>query len=257
MTTMTSNSSNNKLANVLINTGFSGNQAVVYIASLKLGPATIWDISQASGVKRTTCYIVMNELIAKGYASFTMSRKHSIYSVAGPNDLFLDLLNKQAALKWAIPELNALASQSSIKPAIRMFEGREGMEQAYQIPLSMPEGSEILIYGNPEIYTNYPEMVAEYVQNRVKRNIKVRTIIPDIPLGYKVTRNDTKILRQTRVLPREKFDQKTEVNILSDKILYLAHSDKKPFATVIESPVLAQEERNRFELLWTLAKPIR
>lgn len=246
-----------RLAKILAGIGFSNNQALVYIASLRLGPATIWDIAQASGVKRTTCYVVMNELTSRGYASFTKSRKHTIYSVIRPEDLFHDLLNKEAAMKWAIPELNALASRSPIKPTIRMFEGKDGVEQAYQTPLSMPEGSEILIYGNPEVYSNYPEMVDEYVRNRVKRGIKVRTIIPDIPLGYEVTKNDTEILRQTKVLPKEKYNQKTEVNILSDKILYLAHSDKKPFATIIDSPALAKEERDRFELLWNLAKPIR
>lgn len=245
-----------KLADRLTGVGFSLNQALVYMANLSLGPASVWDIAQTSGVKRTTCYVVMNELITKGYASFTKDRKHSIYSVISPNDLFTNFLDKQGALKWAVPELNALASKSSVKPSIRMFEGVEGVWQAYHITLSMPAGSEILIYGNPEVFVNHPEMVEKYVRDRVQKNIHVRTIITDTPLGHQVTKNDDKSLRLTRILPKDKFDQKTEVNILPDKILYLAHSDKKPFATVIESPVLAKEEKNRFELLWNIAKPI-
>lgn len=249
--------SDNKLANSLIGVGFSLNQALVYMANLKLGPASIWDIANASEVKRTTCYVVMNELIVKGYASFTKTSKHSIYSVISPNDLFTNLLDRQEMMRWAVPELNALASHSAVKPLIRMFEGEEGVEQAYQISLSMPSGSEILIYGNPEVYVNYPKMVEKYVRNRVQKNIRVRTIIPDLPIGHTITKDDAKILRQTRILPKDKFDQKTELNILTDKILYLAHSDKKPFATVIESPVLAKEEKSRFELLWNIAKPIQ
>lgn len=245
-----------KLSNILVEIGFSVNEALVYMANLSLGPASIWDISKLSGVKRTTCYLVMNDLITAGYASFSQDTKHLTYAVISPNDLFLNHLNRQAALKWAMPELNAMASKSIAKPSTRMFEGVEGVQQAYQITLAMPEGSEILIYGNPEVYINYPKMVEQYVRHRVEKMISVRTIIPDVVVGKEVTRDDERILRVTRVLPKDKFNQRTEVNILPDRIIYIAHSEKIPFATVIESAPLAMEERNRFELLWELARPI-
>lgn len=246
--------SNLKLLNLLTQSGLTANQARVYLANLKLGQSSVWDIAEESGVKRTTCYVVLKELQRKGLGSSTKDSKRALYSVAGPTELYINLTKRQEAMKSALAELNALASQSPAKPLVRMFEGVEGMIQAYRSTLNLPEGSEILIYGNPEVYANYPDLVRDYVPERVKKRIRVRTIVPDTKLAYDVTRDDEKILRQTRVLPQSKFDQRTEVNILPNSIYYFAHSEKRPFATVLESPTLAREEKSRFELLWQISK---
>ena len=42
--------------------------------------------------------------------------------------------------------------------------------------------------------------------------------------------------------------------IFGDTLAYLAHSEKEPFATVIESSTLANGEKQLFEMLWELAK---
>ncbi len=244
------------LTKILTDVGFSENQALVYLACLKLGTASIWDISIVSGVKRTTCYVVMGDLIAKGVASVSEKTKKSLYTVISPNDLFFNLKIKQNKLIESMHELNALTSRTHSKPRVRMFEGVGGVEQAYKLSLNLPEGGEILIYGTPEIYVNYKNMVAEYLKLRVAKNIKVRAIIADTELGREVTKNDASILRETRVLPRDIYDQNTEINILPDSIIYVAHSEDEPFATVIENSTLAREEKNRFEILWNLAKTI-
>lgn len=244
------------LTRIITNSGLSENQALVYIACLTIGTSSIWDISLASGVKRTTCYVVMNDLISKGLASMSETNKKAMYSVISPDELFYNLKIKQNQLAESLSELNALTSKSVSKPRIRMFEGVEGIEQAYKLTLFLKENDEILIYGTPEVYIKYQEMIKEYVKLRVTKKIKVRAIIPDIALGKEVTKDDEKILRQTRSLPKKIFNQQTEVNILPNSIIYIAHSENQPFATVIENRTLAQEEKNRFEILWEKAKDI-
>lgn len=242
------------LVRVLTNVGLSENQACVYLACLKLGTASIWDISLISGVKRTTCYVVMGDLISRGLASTSEDSKKSLYSVVTPNELFFNLKIKQNQLAESMGELNALTSKSHARPHVRMFEGASGVEQAYKLTLNLPEGEEILIYGTPTIYLNYQEMINEYVKQRVEGKIKVRALIADTPLGREVIEEDEKILRKVRLFSKEIFDQQTEINILPDSIIYIAHSEEEPFATVIENSTLAREEKNRFELLWNIAK---
>lgn len=244
----------NHLVKILTDIGFSDNQANVYLACLKLGTASIWDISLVSGVKRTTCYVVMKELISDGVASVSEKTKTALYTVISPNDLFFNLKLKQSKLMESMHELNALQSKAHSKPHVRMFEGVGGVEQAYKLTLNLPEDSEILIYGTPEVYVNYQNLVNDYVKLRVSKKIKVRAIIPDTAFGREVIREDEKILRQTRLISKEIFDQQTEINILPDSIIYIAHSENEPFATVIENSTLAREEKNRFEMLWNLAK---
>jgi hypothetical protein len=198
----------------------------------------------------------MGDLITKGVASVSEKTKKSLYAVISPNDLFFNLKIRQNKLIESMHELNALTSKAHSKPRVRMFEGVGGVEQAYKLSLNLPEGGEILIYGTPKIYVNYKNMVAEYLKLRVGKNIKVRAIIADTELGREVTKNDAEILRQTRFLPKDIYDQNTEINILPDSIIYVAHSEDEPFATVIENSTLAREEKNRFEILWNLAKTI-
>jgi sugar-specific transcriptional regulator TrmB len=227
---------------------------MVYLACLKLGSASIWDISETSGVKRTTCYVVMDDLISKGMASLSRDKKRTVYDVITPNELFFNIKNKQNQFAESISELNALSSQIRSKPNIRMFEGIEGVKQAYDITLSLTEGSEFIVYGTPDVFYNYTDMMQKYLKNRLDRKIRVRAISPDKENLGEITKNNEKELRQTRVLPQNIFDQRTEVCILPDKIIYIAHSEEKPFATVIENLTLATEEKNRFEILWSIAK---
>lgn len=242
------------LVRVLTNIGLSTNQAMVYLACLKLGSASIWDISEVSGVKRTTCYVVMDDLISKGIASLSRNKKRTIYSVISPNELFFNIKNKQNQFAESLSELNALSNKTQSKPNIRMFEGLEGVKQAYDITLSLPEGSEFIVYGTPDVFYNYTDMMQKYLKNRVEKKIRVRAISPDKESLEAIIKNNEKELRQIRVLPQNIFDQHTEVCILPDKIIYIAHSEEKPFATVIENLTLSREEKNRFELLWNIAK---
>lgn len=254
MTTIRDPQISEYLVRIMANIGLSDNQALVYLACLKLGTASIWDIALVSGVKRTTCYVVMNDLISRGMASVSDTGKKALYSVITPNELFFNLKRKQNQLSEAMEELNALSSKAVARPHVRMFEGVGGIEQAYNLTLNLREGEEILIYGTPEVYIKYEAMIKVYVKNRVSKGIKVRAIIADTELGREVIKNDEKILREVRFMPPNVFNQQTEVNILPDSIVYIAHSESEPFATVIESQTLAREERSRFELLWDIAK---
>ena len=242
------------LIRVLTNTGLSENQACVYLACLKLGNASVWDISETSGVKRTTCYVVMKYLVSKGIASVSGDNKRAIYSVISPNEFIFSFKNKQNQLTESVSELNALISKTHSRPHVRMFEGIDGIERAYKLTLNALEDSEILIYGNPNVVISYQNMIDDYLRQRVLKKIKVRVILPDIPLAQEIMKKDEEQLRQTRLLPKNTFDQQTEMNILPDSIIYIAHSENRPFATVVESPTLAKEEKGRFEILWNIAK---
>jgi hypothetical protein len=60
--------------------------------------------------------------------------------------------------------------------------------------------------------------------------------------------------RNLRFLPLDKFNPKTQVNIFGNTVAYIAHGEQEPFATVIESASLAHDEKQKFELLWQMAK---
>lgn len=243
-----------ELITALKGVGLSKNEAAVYLANLELGPCSIWDLSKKSGIKRPTCYVILDDLILRGYASSTNDGKRTIYSVVSPKQLLRTAERRYESLQASITQLDALASKSPSKPIVRHYEGIQGVIEAYNLSLDQPKGGEILIYGTAEFKVSYGDFIPKYIENRTKKNLSVRAILPENAYNREILDTDEKYLRQTRFFPVDKFGQQTEINIFLDTIVYIAHSETEPFATVIENATLAQEEKQRFNLLWELAK---
>jgi len=241
---------------VLRGVGFSENEALVYLANLKMGSSSIWDIAKESGVKRPTCYVVLDELVFRGVASKTEGGKAALYSVISPKQLLQRVETRQERFTKKIGELQAIASMSPQKPAVRLFEGIEGVKEAYNLSLDQAKGSELLIYGTSKVLDVeiLGEFIAEYLKRRTAKQITVRAILPDTPENRTVTARDTKELRKTRFLPADKFNSNLELNVFSDTLVYIVHSELEPFATVIENGSIAQVQKEQFEYLWQAAK---
>lgn len=234
--------------------GFSNNEALVYLAALELGPSTVWDIAKKSGVKRPTCYILLEELALKGHATSVNDGKRTIYSVSSPKQLLRAVERRHDRFLASFNQLEGIASKSPSKPIVRLFEGISGVMEAYNLSLDQPKGSEILIYGTAQVQISYSDFINDYLKNRVKRNITARALLPDNELNRQVVATDKAQLRETRFLDQTKFDPHTEINVFGDTIVYIAHSEQEPFATVIESLSLADVEKQRFNLIWELGK---
>jgi sugar-specific transcriptional regulator TrmB len=233
--------------------GFSTNEALVYLATLELGQASIWEIAKKSGIKRPTCYVLLEELAFRGFASSANDGKRVIYSVSSPKQLLQAVERRQERFIKSLAQLEGVASKSPQKPTVRLYEGVSGVMEAYNLSLEQPKGNEILIYGTAQVQISYGEFIAEYLKKRVKKGISARALLPDKELSRQVMLKDKAELRQTRFLPENKFDPTTEINVFGESITYIAHSEKEPFGTVIESSSLARLEKQRFELLWDLA----
>lgn len=233
--------------------GFSKNEALVYLATLELGPSTVWDISKKSGIKRPTCYVLLEELAFKGHATSVNDGKRTIYSVSSPKQLLRAVERRHDRFTSTINQLEGIASKSPQKPTVRLFEGVAGVTESYNLSLEQPRGSEILIYGTAQIRITYSDFINDYLKKRVEKGISARALLPDNELSREVLLHDKVEMRQCRFLPQDKFDPNTEINVYGDVIHYIAHSEKEPFATMIENPSLAKLEKQRFDLLWGLA----
>lgn len=234
--------------------GFSKNEALVYLAVLELGPSSIWDIAKKSNIKRPTCYVLLEELTYRGYASSTNDGKRTIYTVISPKQLQRSIERRHTKFSSSISQLEAIATRSPYKPVIRLYEGVEGVMGVYNLSLNEPKGSEILTYGTATVGITYGNFIAEYLTHRTEKGIMVRAILPDNEINRQASLSDKQELRQTRFLPEDVYNQTTEINIFGDKIAYIAHSEKQPFATLVENPTLAREEQQRFEIIWKVAR---
>lgn len=233
--------------------GLTEKEAKVYLANLELGPAKIPDISKKSKIKRTTVYVILESLMQKGLASFYQSKATKKFIAEEPERLALLLQEKQDALKQIMPQLQALLKTKKEKqPEVRFYQDKQGcltiLEQALETA-----GSEILYLGS--VKDIYQIVTREYDYNhfiptRLKNKIKFKALVFKDKDGLDLQKQEKKFLREIKFLPQEYFFESSQF-IFQDKIALIS-SEKELIGIVIQSENLAQMERQKFELLWSL-----
>lgn len=76
-----------KIVTLLIKFGFTPAQAKLYYAGLKLGPELMARLAKFAGVRRTTAYYLMNELIRRRFFVARRIGKRIYYTAASPRQL--------------------------------------------------------------------------------------------------------------------------------------------------------------------------
>lgn len=249
---MTTANEHQNLIDMLQSIGLREEEAKVYLASLELGPSSVWNIYLKCGIKRPTCYVILDELVSRGLASKTSDQKKTMYSVASPTEIAREFDRKREHFERNLSQFEALSSKASDKPVVRLYEGVEGVEQAYNLSLSEPEGTEILTYSNALVISKYSNLFERYIPERIKKNISVKLLLSNTVENQKYLTVDESELRETRFLPQNQFDPRCEMEIYNNKIVSIAHSETSPFATVIESASMAYDEKQKFMMLWHL-----
>ena len=244
----------------LIELGFSDKEASVYLALLELGPATTSEISRVAKINRTTGYDILESLVNDGLVNPLGDAKIQKYAAENPDKVIVFLENKikqsQEKLKMAynlIPELLSVFNEKE-KPKIKFYEGVERVKEAFNDTLSAE--IEIVGYavGTDAFIAVGEEYLRDYFKRRVAKNISVRVIAPDDPDTLKVIARDKEEMRESYVVPRDKFYFTTETNIYNDKVLIVSWKEK--FAVMIESKEIADAQKKVFELAWLGAKSI-
>jgi HTH-type transcriptional regulator, sugar sensing transcriptional regulator len=241
---------NTDLITLLMNVGLNVNQALVYLAVLELGPSAVADIAKKSGLKRPTCYLLLEELEAQGYATRITDSKHTMYSVIPPKQLLQLVEQRYRHFANTVDQLEALAKQSPNKPIIRFFEGEAGLIEAYLFALDHAKGDELLIYGSPYLDLHFPTARATGLARHHDKNISLSLLWPDSDITLPPLEDD---LTAYRFLPSAAFNPVIEVIIAGDVVTHIAPSQTYPYATAIENLTLAKEEKQRFNLLWGIA----
>ena len=246
--------------NQLINLGFGNKEASVYLALLELGPSTTAEISSRAGINRTTGYDILESLIKDGLVTPLGETKIQKFVAENPDKVIVFLEKKikqeENRLKKAynlLPELFSIYNTEE-KPKVKYYEGVNKIKEAFEDTLTAE--NEILGYavGTDAFGAVGEEYLRDYFKRRVLKNIKVRVIAPDDPDTLKVIANDKEELRESLVVPRDKFYFTTETNIYNNKIITVSWKEK--FAVIIESKEMADAQKKIFELAWIGAKQI-
>ncbi|MDA3814838.1 MAG: hypothetical protein PF549_00545 [Patescibacteria group bacterium] len=240
---------NEKLLKILSSLGIDEKQSLVYIACLELGSATVQELSQKSGIKRTSIYNFLEEMKQKGLLLEIEKSNKTVLVPENPEILAEKAENNLKQIKTALPELMGFFNLPSDKPKVRYYQGETGMKQVYLDLLNEKK----TVYG----FSDYEKMFESMKDfnpwtipdERAQRNIEFYCIAKDGPRGKEVKARDTKDLRKTKLVENLEFE--TEINIYGNKVSML--SFKRPFACVIvEDQAIAQTMKSIWQNWWNL-----
>ena len=246
----------------LLKLGLSDKEAKVYLATLELGEDTVQNISEKSGVNRATTYVILEKLMQLGLASTVERGKKTVFIAENPTEL-VNILEEQKReievkknnLDEAMTGLQAIYNHSKSKPAVRYFEGADGLEalDRYGHGQFTPGTEYLGMIPIDTVESQFPVRRSKAVSERVKLGIKSRVIYTN--KEEKPDFTNEKELREAVYLPREEFPINASITLYPDwGIKFFNYDVTNYFGVLIESPILAKNMKYLFELAWEGAK---
>ncbi len=241
----------------LIAGGLSENEAKIYLALLELGKGTVSEITRKANLNRTTGYDVLDGLVAKNLASVSGKEPKQEYVAESPDNLkilleaeFNEKKNSLKELTSAIPELKSLHNVRG-RPKVRFYEGVSGLIEVYEDTLSSHET--IRAYATvDDMHRTLPNYFPEYYHRRAGRGIAIKAIIPKTPIGEERATHNKEEMRETALIPPDKYYFSPEINIYDDKVMIASHREK--LGIIIQSAEIADAMKIIHDLAWQEAK---
>lgn len=249
-----------EINSVLKKTGLNDKEVRVYLTALELGPSTVLTLSKKSGVKRSSIYNFLDEMINRGFMIYSISGKKTLYSAVEPEGLMKIIEKQKEMISSIIPELSLLSKKGGgARPKIRVYEGIEGIKQVYEDTLNQPEGSEFVAF--TPVVSAYDTLSVtfanEYIHRRSKvKKISVRVIVGEDEKAKDYIKKNKEQLRETVSVPGNLLNIENEINIYQDKVAIVSFGDEK-IGIIIESKKIADAQRAIFNTLWTAMKVLK
>lgn len=173
-----------EIKQVLQQFGLNGKKADVYLSALELGSSSVIEIAKKAGIKRTTCYDILLDLIQEGLISETPKGKKRFFVGEDPEKIQRNLKNKERLFAEILPQLQSINNVRGSKPKIRFYEGKEGLKEVYEDTLKYK--MEIMGFASDDIMKVLGmEWAQGYLRKRKEKGIWAKAIVPGTELLQK------------------------------------------------------------------------
>ncbi|EKE21162.1 MAG: Transcriptional regulator, TrmB [uncultured bacterium] len=235
--------------NTLIGIGFTEKEAQIYLALLSFRRATAYLVHQKSGLKKATAYVILEELVKKGFVLKIPQNRKSFYIAKSPTECIKIFQEKLNEAKDMLPELLAIQKKDEEKVSVSYFEGIEGIKEVYNDTLKYP--GEFVAFGSEDVVSSLGyDWMNDFIKNRVKKNIQVRVIVPTTKyFKENLILKDKQELRTIKFIDQKKYPFSIEIDIYGESKVSLI-SGKEAMGAIIESTEVHNTMKLIFEILW-------
>ena len=244
-----------ELEQTLRELGLKDKKATVYLTVLKIGSGTVTEIAASSGIKRPTCYDILEDLINRGLINQIYKGSKRFFSAEDPQVFLTNHRKQEEKISEALPHLEAYYNRLSGKPKVRLYEGVEGIQKAEMEILDSTQ-CEYYYFGSLKSIDSIvgAEFLEDHVKERVKRGIwsnalRIKALEVDLPFMA----SDDKYFRRVRYLPYPVFGEIVTMTI-SDRKVFITSSKEECYSMVIESSELVNLMKTVWHSCWMGAK---
>ena len=242
--------------------GLNEKEAKVYLALLQLGRATAYTVATRSGIKKATTYLILGQLIEKGFAlSAPRVRKQQFIAIP-PRKCMESAREKIENIEKALPELEALEKKKEEKTSVAYFEGLGGVKEAYNRLIkhmrkkNPGERNFVAFYAktvDPEsdiekYFTQLNESLGKY---GIKRRA-ITTYNEAIAQKYLTAIAREKYNLEVKALPEEKYSSHISIEIFDNFVQIISQRNLQ--TVLIEDADIASAQKQIFELMWELVE---
>lgn len=234
----------------LLDFGLDQKESRLYLALLELGEASVLQIAQKSGLRRTSVYHLLDSLKGRGLVGTITKQRKRHYFAQNPKKLESELEEKKITLKKMMPELMSLANLIDRKPKIQYFEGIGGIKSVLDNELNS-NSTEFFGWCTE----NYQEVLGEdyfvnyFIPKRKEKKIFFRYIYP-ITEHFKFLQTlEVKNFWKVKLMDFSEFNVETDIVLYGKtKISLISYTEK--IAMIIESPRIFNTLKAIFEAQW-------
>ena len=240
--------------------GLDKNKGNVYLALLQLGKGTAQDIAKKAGLPRTTAYEILQHLVEVGVIGVQIKKLGRVYLAQSPEKLYNILEKRQKSLSSIMMELSSLYHTSGMKPRVKLFEGKDGVREAWEDTIKIPNKTYCEIGSIVDLYNDREnDYMKDYVQRRAIAKVKLRALRcagPDQQFDEKNDIWPTSLseIREVRYA-RLGFDLPLSLMIYDNNKVAIIDTQNENFGMIIESADFNLTFQNLFETIWQVAKP--
>ena len=251
--------------------GLNHNEARIYLALLELGQGTVTQTSQKAQMNRTTGYDVLERIALYGLANRTISegeKNKRVYIAEPPSRLKQFLENKKHAVEQRmrdipeiLPDLQSLY-KTELKPAIKFFEGRQGIKNIYWHTLE----TKSTIYSILDLSQYLPEFDQfgqDYVKERTKRKIKEQVLVlknkKALEWYERAYQHRARLQKYTEyrwLTQKFALSPTAEVNIYDDIVMGVLFKPGENMAFEIHNASFANSLKIIFKMAWGQAEKV-
>jgi len=244
----------------LQNLGLTAQQAKVYLSCLQLGRDTVLNIAKHADLKRPTVYLMLDDLAKKGLVTLTKKTNTTLYKAEEPSRLLSQVKMQEEIAKSIIPSLKAIYNIDPSKPNIKIAEGSQSVRNVYNgifSYLSEHPQEELMIFGSlKDASKNFQSEVIDYfTMCMAKSKNAIREIGNDDQETRKYYRASKKLNpnHEIRLIRTEGQFTKIDDMLYGNTLIIFSVTDQI-FATIIESPFIAETYKTLFNMAWKSGK---